>query len=113
MKNKIPLTIALTATMSFSAAFAADNTKVLYNQAPSIDTSESSPIAQGEGKCASGKCGSLKKFGVVEVDADKQDGKLVRARDGNCGTKACKVYDKLNKKEIDQLGKCSNGVCGQ
>lgn len=62
---------------------------------------------------ASGKCGSLKKFGVVEVDADEQDGKLVRVRDGNCGTGSNKVYGKLDKKEVPQLGKCSSGVCGK
>ena len=112
MKNKIPLTIALTATMSLSAAFAADISNASDNSS-GAEASETSPIAQGEGKCASGKCGSLKKFGVVEVDADAQDGKLVRVRDGNCGTAGNKVYGKLDKKEIPQLGKCSSGVCGK
>ena len=111
MKSKIPLTIALTATMSLSAAFASDTSST--NNSSSVETSETSPIAQGEGKCASGKCGSLKKFGVVEVDADEQDGKLVRVRDGNCGTGGNKIYGKLDKKEIPQLGKCSSGVCGK
>ncbi|ABI83222.1 hypothetical protein FM755_02405 [Francisella tularensis] len=108
--KKIPLIISLTASMSFGIALAAE-AKAPVTQVQ--DSSESSPIAQGEGKCASGKCGSLKKFGVVDVDADEQDGKLVRARDGNCGTKVCKAYGKQDKKEIAQLGKCSNGVCGQ
>lgn len=112
MKNKIPLTIALTATMSLSAAFAAD-TSSSSNDQTATEASVASPLAQGEGKCASGKCGSLKKFGVVEVDADKQDGKLVRVRDGNCGTKTNKIYSKKGKKEIPQLGKCSSGVCGR
>ena len=103
MKNKIPLTIVLTATMSLSVAFAADTSST--NNSSSVETSETSPIAQGEGKCASGKCGSLKKFGVVEVDADEQD--------GNCGTGGNKIYGKLDKKEIPQLGKCSSGVCGK
>ncbi|MED7818635.1 MULTISPECIES: hypothetical protein [unclassified Francisella] len=111
--KKIPLTIVLTASISFSVALA-EEAKAPITQTQSVqDVSESSPIAQGEGKCASGKCGSLKKFGVVDVDADEQDGKLVRARDGNCGTKVCKSYGKQDKKEIAQLGKCSNGVCGQ
>lgn len=108
--KKIPLTIALTASMSFGVALA-EEAKAPVTQAQ--DSSESSPIAQGEGKCASGKCGSLKKFGVVDVNSDEQDGKLVRARDGKCGTTVEKNYGKQNKKEVAQLGKCSNGVCGQ
>ena len=64
-------------------------------------------------KCASGKCGLFKKFGVVDVDVNEAYGKLVRVRDGNCGTKVENAYGKQNKKEITQLGKCSNGVCGQ
>ncbi|AFJ43980.1 hypothetical protein [Francisella orientalis] len=103
--KEILLTIALTASMSFGIALA-EEAKAPVTQVQ--DSSESSPIAQGEGKY-----GSLKKFGVVDVDADEQDRKLVRARDGNCGTKVCKAYGKQDKKEIAQLGKCSNGVCGQ
>ncbi|MDE4955207.1 hypothetical protein, partial [Francisella tularensis] len=87
----MPLIISLTASMSFGIAFAAE-AKAPFTQVQ--DSSESSPIAQGEVKCASGKCGSLKKFGVFDVDADEQDGKLVRAIDGNCGTKVCKAYGK-------------------
>ena len=41
------------------------------------------------------------------------DGKLVRVRDRNCGTGSNKVYGKLDKKEVPQLGKCSSGVCGK
>jgi hypothetical protein len=43
MKSKIPLTIALTATMSLSAAFAADTSST--NNSSSVETSETSPIA--------------------------------------------------------------------
>lgn len=43
--------------MSFGIALAAE-AKAPVTQVQ--DSSESSPIAQGEGKCASGKCGSLK-----------------------------------------------------
>ena len=46
------------------------------------------------------------------MNQDEQDGKLVRVRDGNCGSHNCKVY-KEGKKEVRQLGKCSNGVCGK
>ena len=56
------------------------------------------------------KCGSLKKLVVVDVDVDEADSKLVRVRVGNCGTKVENAYGKQNKKEIAQLGKCSNGV---
>ncbi|BCD90161.1 hypothetical protein fh0823_03000 [Francisella halioticida] len=55
--KKIPLTIALTASMSFGVALA-EEAKAPIIQAQ--ESSESSPIAQGEGKCASGKCGHLK-----------------------------------------------------
>ncbi|MDE4944739.1 hypothetical protein, partial [Francisella tularensis] len=75
--KKIRLIISLTASMSFGIALAAED-KAPVTQVQ--DSSESSPIAQGEGKCARGKCGSLKKVGVGEVDADEHDGKLVRAR---------------------------------
>ena len=111
MKTSIPLTLALTATMTLGTAFAED-TKSINDQNTEVESSKNSPIAQGEGKCASGKCGSLKKFGVVDMNQDEQDGKLVRVRDGNCGSHNCKVY-KEGKKEVRQLGKCSNGVCGK
>ena len=44
-------------------------------------------------------CGSFKKFGVVDVDANEADGKS-RVRDCNCGTKVENAYGKQNKKEI-------------
>ncbi len=50
------------------------------------------------------RCGSLKKLWVVDVDVDEADSKLVRVRDGNCGTKVENAYSKQNKKEIAQLG---------
>lgn len=111
MKINIPLTIALTVTMTLGVAFAED-AKSVNEQNAQVESSENSPIAQGEGKCASGKCGSLKKFGVVDMNQDVEDGKLVRVRDGNCGSHNFKVY-KEDKKEVSQLGKCSNGVCGK
>ncbi|MFV9972433.1 MAG: hypothetical protein AB8V06_05995 [Francisella endosymbiont of Hyalomma asiaticum] len=87
MKSKISLTIVLTASISFGIALAED-AKASNTQTQNIeDSEESSPIAQGEGKCASSKCGSLKKLWVVDIDVDEADSKLVRVRDGNCGTK--------------------------
>ena len=53
MKSKISLTIVLTASISFGIALAED-AKASNTQTQNIeDSEESSPIAQGEGKCAS------------------------------------------------------------
>lgn len=67
------------------------------------------PIAQGEGKCASGKCGSLKKFSEVQVESDPEN-QLVYARDGKCGLTGEGLEANVQK---TQNAKCSSGLCGK
>ena len=95
------LSIAVATSLAFGAS--SDS-----NQ--SAKTQEfNSPIAQGEGKCASGKCGSLKKFGEVQVESDPQ-GQLIYARDGKCGLSGDGVEPNIQK---TQNAKCSSGLCGK
>jgi len=104
MKNKLALSIAITSLASTGAvslpAHAADN-------APTVNADAKAPPKAHGGKCASGKCGTEKKYAKVALDKNPQD-RLVYARDGKCGIGA-KGHD-LKQTPRDKL---IEGVCGQ
>ncbi|BCD90153.1 hypothetical protein fh0823_02920 [Francisella halioticida] len=83
MKKKIPLTIALTASMSFGVAVAEQAKVSNAQQGVTNSTTSSQTTASCGGKCASGSCGSHSKSKAG-----------IKAQDSSCG------------------GKCASGSCG-
>ncbi|KEQ17910.1 hypothetical protein [Endozoicomonas numazuensis] len=105
MKNKVILSIAMGSMigMGFNAAQAAET--------PATGGAEkvaSKPDTSNGGKCASGKCGTVKIFEKANVDGDHQD-LLVYARDGKCGLSGKGV----GATETVDSEKQVTGLCGQ
>lgn len=104
MNSRVLLSIALISAVS--------STSVSANTAQST-TQEPQKVVKKEethgGKCASGKCGTEKIYGKANVNHNPQ-GKLVRARDGKCGTDGNGINE--TAKATDN-SKCVGGVCGQ
>ena len=102
MNTKLNLSIALSSLVALGAisspAIGADTTQVQQN-APKA--------SKGGGKCASGKCGTEKIYGKATLDNDP-DGRLVRARDGKCGSSG-KGYAVLET----PAQTLAQGICGQ
>ena len=104
MNSNVLLSIALVSAVSTASV-----------SASTTDTTTQTPekVVKKEkthgGKCASGKCGTEKIYGKANVSQNPQ-GKLVRARDGKCGTDG-KGVNETTKATNDS--KCVGGVCGQ
>ncbi len=104
MNSKLTLSIAVTSLFGV----------VIHTPAIADDISHSiqanSVIADTGGKCASGKCGTEKRYGQAKIDHNPQD-KLVRARDGKCGVSGDGVNP--DKSMLSSSNKFVGGVCGQ
>ncbi|MBM9914540.1 MULTISPECIES: hypothetical protein [Stenotrophomonas] len=75
--------------------------------AESADVSVAKGAVSHGGKCASGKCGTEKKYGKADVQGTPQ-GRLVRARDGKCG-----LTGEGHAVVETAARKLAEGVCGQ
>ncbi|MED7788008.1 hypothetical protein [Francisella sp. 19X1-34] len=85
MKKKVPLTIVLTASMSFGVALA-DQAKAPTTQSSSaISSQTASSDASYANKCASGKCGSHTKSNKAQTVSQKS----VKVQDSSCGNSKC------------------------
>ncbi len=104
MHNKITLSIAITSIITLNSGMA-------FAGAPSADPVKPAATEQHGGKCAAGKCGSGKQFEKQEITGC-QKGKLIRSRDGKCGTSACKI-DGAAPGTTSPQSKITGGVCGQ
>lgn len=104
MKNKVILSIAMGSMigMGFNAAQAAEPA------AASGEAVASKPDTSNGGKCASGKCGTVKIFEKANVEGDHQD-LLVYARDGKCGLSGKGIGATAAVDSDKQV----NGLCGQ
>ncbi len=102
MHNKITLSIAMTSMITLSSGMA-------FAEMPSKASTKPAATEQHGGKCAAGKCGSEKTFEKKEIQGC-QNGKLIRSRDGKCGTSACKIDVPQTK---SPQSKITDGVCGQ
>ncbi|WP_227108354.1 hypothetical protein [Chromobacterium rhizoryzae] len=100
MKKQIILSIAMTSLLGLSAEAA------LAAEASQPAQAVKSQSGHG-GKCASGKCGTVKMYEKAPLQHDPQD-QLVRARDGKCGKTGQGVHSDQTGK-----GKMVEGVCGQ
>ncbi|MCP1290330.1 hypothetical protein NK214_09020 [Chromobacterium sp. S0633] len=100
MKKQIILSIAMTSLLGLSAEAA------LAAEASQPAQAVKSQSGHG-GKCASGKCGTVKMYEKAPLRHDPQD-QLVRARDGKCGKTGQGVHSDQTGK-----GKMVEGVCGQ
>lgn len=100
MKKQIILSIAMTSLLGLSAE------AVLAAEASQPAQAVKSQSGHG-GKCASGKCGTVKMYEKAPLRHDPQD-QLVRARDGKCGKTGQGVHSDQTGK-----GKMVEGVCGQ
>lgn len=100
MKKQIILSIAMTSLLGLSAEAA------LAAEASQPAQAVKSQSDHG-GKCASGKCGTVKMYEKAPLRHDPQD-QLVRARDGKCGKTGQGVHSDQTGK-----GKMVEGVCGQ
>lgn len=100
MKKQIILSIAMTSLLGLSAEAA------LAAEASQPAQAVKSQSGHG-GKCASGKCGTVKMYEKAPLRHDPQD-QLVRARDGKCGKTGRGVHSDQTGK-----GKMVEGVCGQ
>lgn len=100
MKKQIILSIAMTSLLGLSA-----------EAALAAETSQPAQAVKSQsghgGKCASGKCGTVKMYEKAPLRHDPQD-QLVRARDGKCGKTGQGVHSDQTGK-----GKMVEGVCGQ
>lgn len=100
MKKQIILSIAMTSLLGLSAKAA------LAAEASQPAQAVKSQSGHG-GKCASGKCGTVKMYEKADIKHNPQD-QLVRARDGKCGKTGQGVHSDQTGK-----GKMVEGVCGQ
>ncbi|OQS34750.1 hypothetical protein [Chromobacterium haemolyticum] len=100
MKKQIILSIAMTSLLGLSAEAA------LAAEASQPEQEVKSQSGHG-GKCASGKCGTVKMYEKADIKHNPQD-QLVRARDGKCGKTGQGVHSDQTGK-----GKMVEGVCGQ
>ncbi|NHR04347.1 hypothetical protein HA052_03970 [Chromobacterium haemolyticum] len=100
MKKQIILSIAMTSLLGLSAEAA------LAAEASQPAQAVKSQSGHG-GKCASGKCGTVKLYEKADIKHNPQD-QLVRARDGKCGKTGQGVHSDQTGK-----GKMVEGVCGQ
>lgn len=100
MKKQIVLSIAMSSLLGLSAE------TTLAAEASQPAQAVKSQSGHG-GKCASGKCGTVKMYEKAQLKHDPQD-QLVRARDGKCGKTGQGVH-------ADKAGnsKMVEGVCGQ
>jgi hypothetical protein len=98
LKNKIILSIAMTSLVT------------MYAEPLMAETSHAAQPVKSEsgngGKCASGKCGTVKMYEKADLKSDPQD-KLVRARDGKCGKSGQGTH------AAAASCKMTEGVCGQ
>ncbi|MCD8525398.1 MAG: hypothetical protein LRY67_06705 [Gammaproteobacteria bacterium] len=101
MKNKIILSIAMTSAICMTDLAGAETEQ----EATSVER-----VEVHSGKCASGKCGTLKAYEASKLTTDPQD-KLSYARDGKCGISGRGVA--VNTNLTPTSGTCSDGVCGQ
>ncbi len=104
MNNKLILSIAMTSVITFADAAMAGE---------AIQTTGPTSVERPEvhsGKCASGKCGTVKAYGASVLAYNPQD-RLVLARDGKCGLSGQGVAVNTNLAAVS--GTCSDGVCGQ
>ena len=108
MKNKLLLSIAMSSAINLNTnlacAASTENNDNLVEEIVSIEREETH-----SGKCASGKCGTLKAYEESVLTHDPQC-RLVQARDGKCGITGKGVVENT-KKAADS--KCASGVCGQ
>jgi uncharacterized low-complexity protein len=90
MKKKVPLTIALTASMSFGVALA-DQAKTPTTQgSTTVSSQTASSDANCVSKCASGSCGYNSKSDKAQAISQKS----AKVQDSSCGSK------------------CASGSCG-
>ncbi|MED7818631.1 MULTISPECIES: hypothetical protein [unclassified Francisella] len=102
MKNKIPLTIALTASMSFGVALAEQaNTSTTQGSSSAVSSQTAPSDASCGSKCASGSCGSNSKSDKTQPTSQKS----VKAQDSSCGSKcasgSCGSHAKSNSGNTD------------
>ncbi|OWY39449.1 hypothetical protein CEK28_08230 [Xenophilus sp. AP218F] len=98
MKKQILLSIAMTSLAGLCAGPALADAS-----APAKEVKSQSGHG---GKCASGKCGTVKMYEKADIRHDPQD-QLVRARDGKCG----KSGQGIQAEACDT--RVTEGVCGQ
>ncbi|POA98294.1 MULTISPECIES: hypothetical protein [Chromobacterium] len=98
MKNQIILSIAMTSLIGLNAE------PVLAEPSQPAKTVQSE--SGNGGKCASGKCGTVKMYEKADIQHDPQD-QLVRARDGKCGKTGQGIQP------VPPRCKMVEGVCGQ
>ncbi|UTH73515.1 hypothetical protein [Chromobacterium sp. IIBBL 290-4] len=100
MNKQIILSIAMTSMLSLSA-----------EAAPAAEASQPAQAVKTDsghgGKCASGKCGTVKMYEKANIQHNPQD-QLVRARDGKCGKSGQGLHA-----APPRCGKIVEGVCGQ
>ncbi|GGF94740.1 MULTISPECIES: hypothetical protein [Cysteiniphilum] len=103
MNNTITLSIAITSLLGLSIS----NT---VNASTSTTTQTSAVTADTGGKCAAGKCGTVKRYAEAEITQNPQE-KLVYARDGKCGVTGYGLNpdDEVVKAQTRSVG----GRCGQ
>lgn len=110
MKNKLILSIAMSSAVCFNTNLACASTEEDTALVAAIATT--STIEREEvhgGKCAAGKCGTLKAYEASKLTHDPQC-RLVHARDGKCGLSGKGVA--INTNAVI-AGDCAGGVCGQ
>ncbi|AXT46642.1 MULTISPECIES: hypothetical protein [Chromobacterium] len=100
MKKQIILSIAMTSLLGLGA----DSALAAEASQPAQEVKSQSGHG---GKCASGKCGTVKMYEKADIKHNPQD-QLVRARDGKCG----KTGQGIHPGKAGP-GKMVEGVCGQ
>ncbi|QUM85529.1 hypothetical protein [Moritella sp. 28] len=109
MKNKLMLSIAMTSLIGLNIGQVQAEVTQAQTQA---QTAPAKADGGNGGKCASGKCGTEKRFEKKELINDPQ-GQLVRARDGKCGLSGQGITSDKTPTQYAQPGKCAGGLCGQ
>ncbi|MBU2897016.1 hypothetical protein [Vibrio hepatarius] len=104
MNNKLALSIAMTSVITL-------NSNMVFADSPSEAPVEAPSKSEHGGKCAAGKCGTEKRFEKQELKSDPQ-GRLVRARDGQCGVTGEGIDPSAETIKLTQ-SKITGGLCGQ